>query len=157
MKITVFAICLVTLFVGCVPTTTNTLINEREFDAKLLKAMKTWEGSHISQIIQRFGPPTQKVSDEAGGTIYIWRTDPKSLPYLSSPDYIEPPRQQSSPRNTSQALVQATSKMLYHQRVEKQKQHYYEMNRSRQRMLAMKRMFYVRSSGVIYLAKLMYQ
>lgn len=131
--------------VGCASNITNILEKESEFDANLLKKMKTWEGHHISQIVQRAGPPTQKVSDEAGGTIYIWMIDPKSLPYLPPPKHIQPPLTQSW-----------VNHLLYHQRVANQKQHYYKMNRSRQRMLSMKIMFYVRPNGTIYLANLLY-
>ena len=157
MKTCVFVSFLFLLVVGCVSTKTHTLREkQREFEINLLKTMKTWEGHHISQLVQRLGPATYKVSDEAGGTIYIWKVDPNSLPYLSSPQYIEPPEIQSSPRSINQALSQSTSKMLYHQRVAKQRQHYYEMNSVRQRILAMKRMFYVHPDGTIYLARLMF-
>ena len=131
--------------IGCASTTTNTLEKEREFDANLLKVMKTWEGRHISELVQRAGPPTQKVSDERGGTIYIWMVDPNSLPYLPPPERIQPPLTQS-----------LAGTIIYHQRVANQKQHYNKMNRSRQRLLAMKRMFYVRPDGIIYLANLLY-
>ena len=53
---------------GCIATTTTTFDEEwLEFDTKLRKAMKTNEGHHISQVIQRMGPPAYKTSDEAGG------------------------------------------------------------------------------------------
>ena len=131
--------------VGCASTTTNILEEQREFETDLLQKMKTWEGRHISKIVQRAGPPTQKVSDEAGGTIYIWRINPNSLPYLSPPKHIQPPLTQSW-----------VSHLIYHQRVANQKQHYDRMNRSRQRLLSMKMMFYVRPNGTIYLANLLY-
>ncbi len=135
------------LVVGCTSTkTTDMFIKEREYDADLLKAMKNWEGHHISQLVQRLGPPTQKVSDEIGGIIYIWRVDPNSLPYLPPPEYIQRPQTPS-----------LAGTLLYHQRVANQRQHYNKMNRSRQRLLAMKRMFYVRPDGTIYHAQLIYQ
>ena len=34
--------------------------------------MNSWMGSHISQVIQSWGPPTQITDDGAGGKIYIW-------------------------------------------------------------------------------------
>ncbi|RKU31844.1 hypothetical protein C6497_00760 [Candidatus Poribacteria bacterium] len=37
-------------------------------------------GSHISQVIQRWGPPTQITVDGAGGNIYIWRPHPMAPP-----------------------------------------------------------------------------
>ena len=45
--------------------------------------MNSWMGSHISAVIQSWGPPTQITSDGAGGYIYIWRPTPMVLPPLS--------------------------------------------------------------------------
>ena len=76
-----FSILVVISLAGCASTTTTpTRMSDHEFDTKLLKTMKTWEGSHISQLIQKVGPPTYKTPDEAGGTIYISMIDPSSLP-----------------------------------------------------------------------------
>ena len=159
MKFRFVLILIVLLIVtGCVTTTTPSLMDEqREFEIKLLKTMKTWEGSHISQLVQRVGPPTEKTSDEASGTIYIWKIDPSSLPPLYPYEHIEHPRIQSPPRTTDQALVQSTSRLIYLQRITKRDQHYYEMAKLHQRMLSMKRMFYVRPDGTIYLAHLTFQ
>lgn len=157
MKFNFFSSILVVLIAGCATTTTTTLMSDQEFDSKLLKTMKTWEGSHISQLIQRLGPPTQKTSDEASGTIYIWKVDPAFLPPLYPLEHIEPPRAQSAPHSTNHALVQATGRLLYRQRIEKRDKHHREMLRLHQRMLAMKRMFYVRPDGTIYLTHLTYQ
>lgn len=140
------------LISGCIATTTTTFDEEwLEFDTKLLKAMKTNEGHHISTVIQRMGPPTYKTSDEAGGTIYVWTVDPVSLPVQPPPATITPPSSHGT------LLTQTTSRMLYWQRIEKEKDHRYQSNRWRQKMLAMKRMFYVRPNGTIYLAHLTYQ
>lgn len=143
---------------GCYLTTSNTnIMSDEEFDRELLKAMKTWEGHHISSVVQRFGPPTEKVSDEAGGTIYIWKIDPQSLPPIAPSPYFTPPRSQSETYGFNHALTQATGRLIYQQNVNKSRQHRHEMNKFRQRMLAMKRMFFVRSNGTIYLAHLTYQ
>lgn len=143
---------LMVLAIGCVATTTTTFNEEqREFEKGLRKAMKTWEGSHISQIVQRLDPPTYKAPDEAGGTIYVWRVDPASLPAAPPPATIISPSSRGTP------LTQATSKLLYLQSIEKEKDRRYERARFRQRMLAMKQMFYVRPDGTIYLANLLFQ
>ena len=42
--------------------------------------MNSWMGSHISKVIQSWGPPTQITADGAGGHIYIWRLQPIALP-----------------------------------------------------------------------------
>ena len=42
--------------------------------------MNSWMGSHISKVIQNWGPPTQITADGAGGHIYIWRPQPIPLP-----------------------------------------------------------------------------
>ena len=113
--------------------------------------MKTWEGSHISQLIQKVGPPTYKTPDEAGGTIYIWMIDPSSLPATAPLGHIQPPLNIGTP------LQKAANRFLYQQRIQKRLDHQHEIAHFRQRMLAMKRMFYVRPDGTIYLANLMYQ
>lgn len=149
---------LILLFTGCYLTTTKTnIMSDDEFDSRLLKAMKTWEGHHISSLVQHFGPPTEKASDEAGGTIYIWKVDPQSLPPIAPSPYFTPPRPQSKTHGINHALTQATGRFIYQQNINKSRQHRHKMNKFRQRMLAMKRMFYVRSNGTIYLAHLTYQ
>lgn len=137
--------------IGCVATTTTFIEEQREFEKNLRKAMKTWEGSHISHIVQRMGPPTYKALDEIGGTIYVWMVDPASLPAVPPPATIISPSSYGTP------LSQATSKLLYLQSIEKEKDRRYESARFRQRMLAMKCMFYVRPDGTIYLTNLLFQ
>ena len=39
---------------------------------KINEAMESWKGSHISAVIQSWGPATRTASDGKGGTIYIW-------------------------------------------------------------------------------------
>ncbi len=52
--------------------------------------MNSWKGSHISQVIQSWGPPTQVTEDGAGGKIYIWRPQPITLPDTpASPHLID--------------------------------------------------------------------
>ena len=117
MKITVLATFLVALVIGCVPTTTKTLLEEDlEFEKKLSQIMKTWEGNHISSLIQKIGPATQTATDGSRGTIYIYRLDPDSVPNANS--------------------------------------EFVDIRRSRQRMLAMKMMYYTRPNGIIYLTKI---
>ena len=143
------------LTAGCATTTTSTLLSD-DFDVELLQKMKTWEGSHISQLIQRTGPPTYKTSDEAGGTIYVWQIDPASLPPLSvySPLYA-PSTQVPAPSMTS-AISQATSLFFHQETVRRRIQSRNQLMEAREKILAMKRMFYVRPDGTIYLAHLMY-
>lgn len=52
---------------GCAYKSTNEIMN-------------SWMGSHISQVIQSWGPPTHITEDGAGGRIYIWRPQPMALP-----------------------------------------------------------------------------
>lgn len=152
MKIKIVLIVLLCVFIsGCIATTTTTFDEEwLEFDTKMRKAMKTNVGHHISTVVQRMGPPTYKTSDEAGGLIYVWTVDPNSLPVDPPPATIIPPSSQGTP------LTRATSRMLYWQRIEKEKDYRYKSNQRRQKMLAMKSMFYVRPNGIIYLTNLMY-
>ena len=161
MKVRVFLAVMLPVFTvlligGCATTTTPTILSD-DFDAELLKKMKTWEGSHISQLIQRIGPPTYKSSDEAGGTIYIWQIDPAALPPLSDYSPLYPPSTQTSPRSMMSALSQATSLFLYREAVRKRIHHQNQRMKVQQKILAMKRMFYVRSDGTIYHAQLLYQ
>ncbi|MDE0012711.1 MAG: hypothetical protein OXU36_16300 [Candidatus Poribacteria bacterium] len=147
-----FLILVVIFLAGCASTTTTTRMSDDEFDAKLLKTMKTWEGSHISQLIQKLGPPTYKTPDEAGGTIYIWMIDPASLPPLREYTPLYPPSTQTPPRSVSSAINQFLHQETVRRRIQSRNQH----KEFRQKILAMKRMFYVRSDGTIYLAHLMY-
>jgi hypothetical protein len=39
------------------------------------KTMQSWVGSHQSQLILSWGPPTRSTSDGAGGTILIYEYD----------------------------------------------------------------------------------
>lgn len=107
-------------------------------DAEILKVMKTWEGSHVSRLIRSWGPPNQKVSDEAGGLIYIYRYNTNALAPIS------PPKQEPS-YSMSQTLNQASNRFIYQERL-----------RQRHKMMAMKKCFYVRSNGTIYWTNIVY-
>lgn len=143
------------LMTGCATTTTPRILTD-DFDVELLKKMKKWEGSHISQLIQRLGPPTYKTSDEAGGTIYVWRIDPASLPPLPAhPPLVNPPAQTPT-SSINSAISQAASRFLHQEAVRRRIQSHNQRMEVYQKILAMKQMFYVRPDGTIYLAHLMY-
>lgn len=36
------------------------------------KTMKSWEGHHISEVIQAWGPPSNVTTDGKGGKVYSW-------------------------------------------------------------------------------------
>ena len=143
------------LIAGCATTTTSTILTD-DFDVELLKKMKTWEGLHISQLIQRTGLPTYKTSDEAGGIIYVWQIDPASLPSLRVYPPLYAPSTQVPARSMISAIAQSTSIFLHQETVRKRIQSRNQSMEVRQKILAMKRMFYVRSDGTIYLTRLMY-
>ena len=42
--------------------------------AKINETMNSWTGSHISEVIQSWGPASRTSPDGKGGTIYIWET-----------------------------------------------------------------------------------
>ena len=41
---------------------------------KINEVMESWNGRHISEVIQSWGPATRLSPDGKGGTIYIWET-----------------------------------------------------------------------------------
>lgn len=94
-------------FLGCAYKSTSEIMN-------------SWKGSHISQVIQSWGPPTQTTDDGAGGKIYIWRPHPIPLP-------------QESPNATAQEQLNSTYRRIAIQ----------NHNNSY-------KMFYVRPNGTIY-------
>ena len=143
------------LIAGCATTTTPTILTDN-FDVELLKKMKTWEGLHISQLIQQIGPATYKTSDKAGGIIYVWQMDPASLPPLRVYSPLYAPSTQAPDRSMISAIAQSTSIFLYQETVRKRIQSRNQLMEVRQKILAMKRMFYVHPDGTIYLARLMY-
>lgn len=94
-------------FLGCAYKSTSEIMN-------------SWMGSHISQVIQSLGPPTQTTDDGAGGKIYIWRPAPIPLP-------------QELPNATAQEQLNTTYRRIAIQ----------NHNNSY-------KMFYVRPNGIIY-------
>ena len=82
--------------------------------------MNSWMGSHISSVIQSWGPPTQITDDGAGGKIYIWRPQPIPLP-------------PESPYATAQEQLNTTYRRIAIQ----------AHNRRH-------KMFYVRPNGIVY-------
>lgn len=113
-------------FLGCAYKSTSEIMN-------------SWKGSHISQVIQSWGPPTQITEDGAGGHIYIWRPQPiapppptiqkqgvvRWNPLLQQYEYVE----ETSPKQTLNDTIQRIAVDIH--------------NRSY-------KMFYVRSNGIVY-------
>ena len=101
--------------------------------------MNSWMGSHISQVIQSWGPPTQITPDGAGGHIYIWRPQPMAPPpptiqkhgtvrwnaLLQQYEYVE----ETSPTQTLNSTLQKIAIDMH--------------NKSY-------KMFYVRPNGIVY-------
>ena len=45
------------------------------FSQQITDTMKSWEGSHYSQLLQSWGPPTQTSEDGLGGQILVYMYD----------------------------------------------------------------------------------
>ncbi|MYB63494.1 hypothetical protein F4X73_02280 [Candidatus Poribacteria bacterium] len=99
---------------GCAYKSTNEIMN-------------SWMGSHISQVIQSWGPPNQITEDGAGGKIYIWQPEPIPLPPEPS---IRPG---TNTREVAQDRYYASLKRL---KIMAHNNRY--------------KMFYVRPNGIIY-------
>ena len=101
--------------------------------------MNSWMGSHISAVIQSWGPPTQITVDGAGGHIYIWRPQPLAPPpatiqkrgvvrwnpLLNQYEYVE----ETSPTQTLNQTLQSIAVDIHNSSY---------------------KMFYVRPNGIIY-------
>lgn len=74
--------------------------------------MNSWMGSHISEVIQSWGPPTQITPDGAGGYIYIWRPIPMVLPPLS-PYATANEQQQHAWKQITVQIHNSSYKMFY--------------------------------------------
>ena len=137
---------LASLFViGCA----QTLVQE-DPDVELLQIMNSWKGYHISQLIEMWGPYASSMSDGAGGTLYIWQTDPLALPPITPPTTSPTPHTSGSGflgglQSGTQQALQRRIQSTYEERV-----------RLRQRYLAQKRVFYTRRDGIIYAVKIAY-
>ena len=114
------------VFLGCAHKNTSEIMN-------------SWMGSHISEVIQSWGPPTQVADDGAGGRIYIWRPQPMTTTpptiqkrgvlrwnaLLQQYEYVE----ETSPTQTLNEALQKIAIDMH--------------NKSY-------KMFYVRPNGIIY-------
>ena len=81
----VVAIVLIFTVSGCAfllePTTSSQSKKSIELMVEEIKAANI--GRHISEVIQKIGPPQNVASDEAGGKIYIWTNEKQ----VSTPQY----------------------------------------------------------------------
>lgn len=71
------SLLIIVLFHGCVTV--------EQKKANLLKIMESWLGSHQSELIAQWGPPTRTESDGKGGKILIyesWRDTGSSPGYI---------------------------------------------------------------------------
>lgn len=119
-------VCLVASLLGCATVSTTEIMN-------------SWMGSHISRVVMSWGPPTQVVSDSAGGYIYIWLPKPMAPlpPTIEKRGYTQwnSLTQRFEYRERTSA-VQSINDALIQIAINNHNNSY--------------KMFYVRSDGVVY-------
>ena len=62
------------LTVGCAVPTYLMNASEPSPEKEIRQALESWNGTHISQAIQKWGSPHEITGEEVGPKIYIWQT-----------------------------------------------------------------------------------
>ena len=62
------------LFVGCAASTYLMNVPEPSPEKEIRQTLELWDGTHISQAIQKWGSPHEIIGGEVGPKIYIWQT-----------------------------------------------------------------------------------
>ena len=90
------------LLVGCTVPTYLMNAPEPSPEKEIQQTLESWEGTHISEAVQKWGSPHGITGNEVGPKIYIWQTSLQTL--LTQPEQQPASNEQQSVPDSSSSL-----------------------------------------------------